>query len=206
MTCIAQRLGPWLLFLSSRVACSFACYSGCCRDALKVHPCIRTSFEKSDRAENLCTTHGCKENWLSANSQLLLPWSLLPNALSGKTCRWPRHSYSQLYELEKKRLHWGYYEDGCRDMNVSSQLVGGFCSHTHAPFTSWLSNGFWNWAHDTRECNVCIWGNEQTPLNGMPGWRSTQTLVSETSISLPPSRLREALFFFSVCIVERIRI
>lgn len=110
MTCVAQRLGPWLLFLFSSVICSFACYSGCFRDALKVHPCTHTSFEKSDRAENLCTPHGCKENWLSANSQLLLLWSPLLNALSGKTCRWPRHSYSQLCELEK-RLHWGCYED-----------------------------------------------------------------------------------------------
>lgn len=86
-----------------------------------------------------------------------------------------------------------FWRQGCTDMEVSYQPGRGLCTHSHAPFTSWLSNGFWNWAHDTRECSLCVWANEQTSLNRMPGWRGIQTLISETLMSLP--RLKEVYFF-----------
>lgn len=108
-------------------------------------------------------------------------------------------SYSQVDDQEKN-VHWWCHEDRSAEMWMCPAglwMVYGLCSHTHAPFTSWLSNEFWNWACDTREFSMCVRGNEQTSLNRVHGRRVIQTLVSETLISLLPHRLKRSSFFFS---------
>lgn len=181
-----------------------SCYSGWSGDAPGVHPYVHALLEKPGRAEQSCVSQRAARK----AALLLVPsWSFSdPHSWVLCLAKIVRDQDTVVPRLMNRGVRdWSgmLWRQGCRHMKVSYQLEWGLCSHTHEPFTSWLSNGFWNWAHDTRECSVCVWGNEQTSLNRMPGWRSIHILVSEMLISPHVPQVKRS-YFFSVFAGERI--
>lgn len=74
----------------------------------------------------LCIPKSCKDNWLSASSQLVLLWPPLVSALSGKTFSWPGRSYSQACEQRQKRLHRDVMKTGLQRHEGVLPAWGGY--------------------------------------------------------------------------------